>query len=70
MSFLSLFRKFKRPGKKVRMLAQNVRAFSSESNPFVYQDLFETPNKPDIPYRKLEGSEAIFGVVSWNFDIF
>lgn len=66
MSFLSLFRKFKSPGKKMRMLAQNVRAFSSESNPFVYQDLFETPNKPDIPYRKLEGSEK--WVSTFNLD--
>ena len=39
-------------------VTQQCRALSSDNKPFVYQDLFESPNKPDVPYRKLEGSEA------------
>ena len=33
------------------------RTFSSGAEPFFYQDLFESPNKPETPYKKLEGSE-------------
>ena len=33
------------------------RPFSSGAEPFFYQDLFESPNKPETPYKKLEGSE-------------
>ena len=39
---------------KLLNVSKNIRAFSTG---FVYQDLFESPNKPKTPYKKLEGSE-------------
>lgn len=33
------------------------RQLSSTTEPFFYQDLFDSPNKPEIPYKKIEGSE-------------
>jgi hypothetical protein len=41
-----------------RCFSSSPGAAASTLPPFTYQDMFEQPHKPDVPYRKLPGSEA------------
>ena len=47
-----------------RCLSSSSGAAAPTLPPFTYQDMFEQPNKPDVPYRKLPGSEAWVSTVA------